>query len=212
MKALVSLTVIGALCAILLAGTHAFTSDAIQANRTTHAWRIAFDLTGGAFPTLDLHWDADQVLLPNGFVLRRATVNGYAGAVEMLAAFQPGADGTRELAGVRITRHRETPGLGDFIDTAKSPWIHQFAERPPEQVDAVTGATITSEAVQRGVLALLQPAEPRLPVDGFRSQDGRSPLPAGDEPGPRPRPGARAPGPARHYAAPPPPLQPGAGS
>ena len=168
MKSLVSLAIIGALCALLLAGTHRFTTGSIQANREAHAWRVAFDLTGGAFPTEDLQWEGDRLELTNGFVLRRGTVNGYAGAIELLAAFRPTAGGIGSLAGVRVTRHRETPGLGDFVDTAKSTWILQFANRRPDRVDAVTGATITSEAVKRGVLALLQTTEPRPPAGNSR--------------------------------------------
>ena len=166
MKPLVSLTAIGALCAVLLAGAHGFTADAIRANREAHAWRVAFDLAGGKFPTADLRWDGDRLDLPNGVRLRRSSVNGYAGPIELLAAFRPDRDGTGALAGVRVTGHRETPGLGDFIDTARSPWILQFSDRPPQNVDAVTGATITSEAVKRGVSALLRPAAEPLPPHG----------------------------------------------
>ena len=105
---------------------------------------------------------------PTDSCLRRSSVNGYAGAIDLLAAFRPDAHGTETLAGVRVTGHRETPGLGDFIDTARSPWILQFGARRPERVDAVTGATVTSEAVKRGVLALLQTArsQPSSDVSG----------------------------------------------
>lgn len=177
MKPLISLTAIGALCAVLLAGTHTCTRDAIRANRDAHAWRVAFELSGGTFPTADLHWEGDRLDLPNGDALRRASVNGYAGTIEMLAAFKPGDDGMQALAGVRVTKHQETPGLGDFIDTARSPWILQFSDRPPQQVDAVTGATITSEAVKRGALALLQAAgEPVRPdAAGVPTEPAASP-------------------------------------
>ena len=166
MKPLVSLTAIGALCAILLAGAHRFTADDIRANREAHAWRVAFDLAGGEFPTADLRWDGDRLDLPNGVRLRRSSVNGYAGEIEFLAAFRPDRDGTGALAGVRVTGHRETPGLGDFIDTARSPWILQFSDRSPEDVDAVTGATITSEALKRAVSGLLQPVAEQLAPRG----------------------------------------------
>ncbi|MDE0063446.1 MAG: FMN-binding protein, partial [Gammaproteobacteria bacterium] len=152
---------IGALCALLLAGTHRLTADDIRANRDAHAWRVAFDLVGAEFPTAGLHWDGDRLDLPDGVRLLRSSINGYAGEIEFIAAFRPGRNGANSLAGVRVTGHRETPGLGDFIDTARSPWIHRFSGRQPEEVDAVTGATITSEAVKRGVSALLRSmAEP----------------------------------------------------
>ena len=69
------------------------------------------------------------------------------------------------LAGVRVTRHAETPGLGDPIETRRSDWIHGFEGRrlgeDPDrkwqvradggQFDQFTGATITPRAVVRAV-------------------------------------------------------------
>ena len=170
MKPLASLAAIGAFCALLLAGTHRFTAGDIQANRDANAWRVAFELVGSEFPTADLRWDGDRLDLPDGVRLQRSSVNGYAGEIEFLAAFRPGRHNSGAIAGVRVIRHRETPGLGDFIDTAHSPWILQFSDRPPNQVDAVTGATITSEAVKRGVSALLGPVANPIPPAGAGSQ------------------------------------------
>lgn len=173
MKPLLNLAAIGALCALLLAGAHRFTAGDIRANRDAHAWRVAFDLAGAEFSTEGLRWNGGCLELPDGVRLERSSVQGYAGEIEFLAAFRTEPDGTHAVAGVRITRHRETPGLGDFIDTVRSPWIHQFSHSAPEEVDAVTGATITSQAVKRGVSALLLPGtEPSHPA-------GRCPDPAG---------------------------------
>jgi len=72
-----------------------------------------------------------------------------------MAAF----DGQGRLLGARVTGHRETPGLGDFIDLDTSPWMLRFADTKPLAVDAVSGATITSEAVKRGVQQMLDAAE-----------------------------------------------------
>jgi electron transport complex protein RnfG len=74
------------------------------------------------------------------------------------------------VAGVRVTQHRETPGLGDYIDIRKDknrkrPWITQFNgvsfdRVPPEQwrvkkdggaFDQVTGATVSARAVTNAV-------------------------------------------------------------
>ena len=63
--------------------------------------------------------------------------------------------------GLRVVAHKETPGLGDKIDLAKSDWILDFngksltnpdsegwAPTPDGgQFDAFTGATITPRAV-----------------------------------------------------------------
>jgi electron transport complex protein RnfG len=70
---------------------------------------------------------------------------------------------------VRAIRHKETPGLGDFIDTSKSRWIEVFSGRGPNTdgadlalrkdggaIDHVTGATITSRAVTNAVANALE--------------------------------------------------------
>ncbi len=85
--------------------------------------------------------------------------NGYSGAIDMLVGIR--RDGT--VAAVRITRHRETPGLGDGIDRSRSDWITQFDNtslNKPENwavrkdggnFDQLTGATITPRAVVKAV-------------------------------------------------------------
>ena len=149
-KPLVSLVGISLVCAVLLATTRAQTADSIHANREAQTWRLAFDLVG-AFATTNLDFASDILILENGRRLVRGTVAGYAGDIGLLAAL----DEQQRLIGVRVTRHNETPGLGDFIDVQRNPWILQFGERPLPSVDSVTGATITSLAVMRGVRRLL---------------------------------------------------------
>jgi electron transport complex protein RnfG len=85
--------------------------------------------------------------------------NGYNGAIKMLVGIQ--RDG--QIAAVRVIKHRETPGLGDGIDTARGDWILQFDHSSlnhPERwgvkkdggsFDQLTGATITPRAVVAAV-------------------------------------------------------------
>ena len=86
---------------------------------------------------------------------------GYGG--EMIVLIGVDAKGT--LLGARVIRHKETPGLGDKIELAKSPWIRDFEGKslespPPEQwavkkdggvFDQFAGATITPRAVVKAV-------------------------------------------------------------
>lgn len=97
---------------------------------------------------------ADRVV---AVVLEPVAPGGYAGPIRLLVAIRP--DGT--VLGVRVTEHRETPGLGDAIDARKSGWIERFAGkalgRPPADrwsvrkdggdFDQFTGATVTPRAV-----------------------------------------------------------------
>jgi electron transport complex protein RnfG len=94
---------------------------------------------------------------PVAVVLEPVAPDGYSGDIRLLIAIAP--DGT--VLGVRAVAHRETPGLGDFIDTRKSNWIERFmgksTRNPPlaawrvrkdgGDFDQYTGATITSRAV-----------------------------------------------------------------
>lgn len=99
---------------------------------------------------------------PVALVFEAVATDGYAGPIRLLLAV--GNDG--RLLAVRVTRHKETPGLGDYIDPKKDrnktrPWIEQFAnlgfdQIPAErwrvkkdggQFDQRAGATISARAV-----------------------------------------------------------------
>lgn len=87
--------------------------------------------------------------------------DGYSGDIRLLVGIS--AEGT--LTGVRVLNHRETPGLGDAIETRRSDWILQFGglslENPAPsrwavrkdggQFDQFAGATITPRAVVKAV-------------------------------------------------------------
>jgi len=99
---------------------------------------------------------------PVALVFEAAALNGYSGEIRLILAVQ--ADG--RLAAVRVTQHKETPGLGDYIDPKKDknkaqPWItqfngHNFSDTPREKwrvkkdggvFDQHIGATISARAV-----------------------------------------------------------------
>lgn len=95
-----------------------------------------------------------------GAVFRRAG-RGYGGDIEILMA----VDARGTVLGVRVLKHKETPGLGDKIEAAKASWIEGFAGKelghPPAEkwavkkdggvFDAFAGATITPRAVVKAV-------------------------------------------------------------
>ena len=98
---------------------------------------------------------------PVAVLLNVVAPDGYSGAIRLLIAIS--AEGA--VLGVRVLEHRETPGLGDFIESRRSGWIGQFTGRslgnpPPSRwqvgkdggdFDSFTGATVTSRAVVRAV-------------------------------------------------------------
>ena len=62
---------------------------------------------------------------PTAVILQVTAPDGYSGSIQLLVGVL--ADG--KLAGVRAIHHRETPGLGDKVDLAKSPWVLTFTGR-----------------------------------------------------------------------------------
>jgi len=110
-------------------------------------------------------WLARRGGVFTGVVLEAVAPDGYSGDITLLI----GIDASGTVTGVRVTAHRETPGLGDYIDRAKSAWIDQFAGKSlnaPEakhwkvakdggHFDARAGATITPRAVVKAVKSAL---------------------------------------------------------
>ena len=99
---------------------------------------------------------------PAALVIEAAAPDGYSGRIGLLLAVQ--ASG--ELLAVRVSEHRETPGLGDYIEPKKDknkaqPWITQFSNLGFDNVprdkwrvkkdggrfDQRAGATISARAV-----------------------------------------------------------------
>lgn len=98
---------------------------------------------------------------PSALLVRHITPKGYSGNIDVLTA----VDRQGLISGVRVTRHEETPGLGDKVELAKSAWVTTFngvqveGETDPKmnvkkdggQFDSFTGATITPRAVVTSV-------------------------------------------------------------
>lgn len=111
---------------------------------------------------------------PVALVFEAVAPDGYAGKIKLIVAVR--ADG--QVAGVRVTQHKETPGLGDYVEVKKDknkahPWITQFTGMSLAQVaegqwkvkkdggsiDYHAGATITPRAVSKAVLKAVKWAE-----------------------------------------------------
>lgn len=103
---------------------------------------------------------------PAAVIFEAAAPDGYAGRIRLLIAIR--ADGT--VAGVRVTQHKETPGLGDYIEPKKDrnkvrPWITQFngmslattndkawrVIKDGGRLEYYAGATISARAIARAV-------------------------------------------------------------
>ena len=176
------------LFAIVTVGLVAFTQQSTvdriaQAERQARVDALAQILPDGSYDNalLDSQRELQHALLgprpvpvwvgtlqdqPSAVILQVVAPDGYSGAIHLLIGIL--ADG--RLSGVRVISHKETPGLGDRIELAKSPWIRGFDGKSlnqPEasgwavkkdggQFDQFAGATITPRAVVKAVHQALQ--------------------------------------------------------
>lgn len=171
----VALGAFGLVTAGVVALTYQLTSEQIERNEKA----VAIAAVQTVLPAHDNDLLAEQMTLPadlqlgwdEPFVVTLAKQNnqlvglavpvrardGYSGPIDMVLGIDPA--GT--ITGLRVVKHKETPGLGDKIDLAKSDWIldfngtslaaperDQWAPKPDGGAfDAFTGATITPRAV-----------------------------------------------------------------
>ncbi len=91
------------------------------------------------------------------YLIEHTYPKGYNGNIRLLTGIRI----DKKLLGVRVITHKETPGLGDKIETRKSNWIKQFSglslsnptqnnwkvRRDGGVFNAFTGATITPRAI-----------------------------------------------------------------
>jgi len=134
------------------------------------------EMLSSLFPAMD-SFNYDQAsgtytILANGEPIGHAFMavgHGYGGPIEILVGIKPD---NHALQGIKIISQQETPGLGAKITTPS--FLKQFEDLPVDkielsrnggQVDAITGATISSTAVVRAV---------KEAVERFLKQEGKA--------------------------------------
>lgn len=176
-----SLVLLAALGAALIAVTDQLTRKRVAENEAAQIMKVlgallpeggydnsphldVITLTGAELPGSNAVLQVYRARLagePVTAILTMIAPDGYVGSIRLLVGIR--ADGT--ISGVRVLEHRETPGLGDNIETARSDWIRVFDGRsivdPPPAAwltrrdggdfDQISGATVTSRAVIEAV-------------------------------------------------------------
>lgn len=125
-------------------------------------------------------------------IAAEAGASGYADVVRILYAWDPGK---QAVTGMGVIGMRETPGIGDKIITDQA-FLDNFAaldarlngdgsalanpikavkhgtKRNPWEIDAISGATVTSKAVAKGIHDSAQRLLPKLTpqLDTLRSK------------------------------------------
>jgi electron transport complex protein RnfG len=172
---------LAAVCTMLVAATHSVTAPRIAANEQAYLEQslkpvlegVQYDglLSGstieiqpphelpGKAPVTIYRVYADEAPVAALFVVTAR--DGFSGPIRLLVGVA--ADG--RITGARVLAHRETPGLGDLIDSDKSDWIQQFTGRSLDEpqtadwaikrdggvFDQLTGASITPRAVIKAI-------------------------------------------------------------
>ena len=160
----VTLLLICAAVAAVLAGVNAITKDkiaAIQVQKTQDA--IAVVLPGAVgVEEIPVTGDAGIVTAvyaaDAGYAVQVAP-NGFDGAVTMMVGVAEG-----KVTGISVISHTETPGLGAVAaannakgEAFRSQFVGQSGVLAVgDQIDGMSGATITSKAVVTGVNAALE--------------------------------------------------------
>ena len=160
-------TLLALTCAFFLAFTHQLTQETIKSNQRHYEERVLREMVNGAeveksISGYNVFRNETQIGTIEPFMTRR----GYNGEIDLLMALTlKSLTQDREIISVRVTHHEETPGIGDKIEPDVSSWIHQFAGKsaldtdwtlfPKGDVDAISGATITSRAVTNAIAEVL---------------------------------------------------------
>lgn len=163
-----TLLLICAVVAAVLAGVNAITKDkiaAINAQKTTDAIAAVLPDAGSA-TALETYQDPSGLVTAvyeseTGYAIEVAP-SGFGGTVSMMV----GVDRAGQVLGVRVISHSETAGLGAVAaaSTAKGQsFREQFigtsgilaVSKDGGSIDSISGATITSRAVTEGVNAAI---------------------------------------------------------
>ena len=177
----ITLAVIAAICTALVALTYRLTAERIVANEQAWLERSLQPALSGLFydsgvteskiiipPPHELPGSETAIIYrvyaedaPVAALFIVSARDGYAGPIRILA----GIDTMGVVTGVHVLAHRETPGLGDRVESTKSDWVKQFNGRSlldPEptgwaikgdggQFDQLTGASVTPRAIIKAI-------------------------------------------------------------
>lgn len=165
LKPALTLFVICLVVTALLAGTNLLTKDQIakQALLTAEESRKVVLADADAFEVSGGYYTGTAGGTVVGYVFE-TEAKGYGGTVKVMTGIS--ADG--KITGVVILEHGETPGLGANAERAS--FTDQYKQTAPEggvtlvknkapaegEVEALTGATITSRAVTNAVNAAIE--------------------------------------------------------
>lgn len=177
-RLILTLGVAGLLSGLALVGIYEVTLPRIQANHAAALQKAVFQVLPGTASFKRLAWDGSSLVEDESAPTDQAIFAGYDAGGALTGFAMPGAgpgfqDTIRVLygfdpvkqriVGFQVLESRETPGLGDkiFKDAAFQENFRSLAVAPEiklvktgarsadNEVDGITGATISSKAITR---------------------------------------------------------------
>lgn len=171
------LLLISLIAALSLGYVNEITEDKIAEQRAlaNERARKAVSSEADTFNEIDIS-DIEDALVVEGFeaikdemvvgYIFKTIPKGYGGSLEVIV----GIDNNGTISGVRIGSHTETPGLGakatdeTFYNQYENMSANQMisvskTQSSDTEIQAISGATITSEAVTRGVNSAIKAYE-----------------------------------------------------
>ncbi len=163
-KMIIALTILGLISAVLLAYVYQWTLPIITEQNLQEEEKAVFAVLPGAEDYKKIN--KDGYIFYEGFDKSGARVGvatmleggGFQGMITLMVGTDPESG---KIYGIRVLQHQETPGLGanitgenyqrNFVD--KPFGDYQVVKRPvdqqeePYKVEAISGATISSEKV-----------------------------------------------------------------
>ncbi len=185
LRAMVS---VGLLCGLLIAGAFLVTRPVIERNLAEAMQRAIFEVLSNAETTRSFRWQPDGGFLPAedgggadgplvhvgydaggalvGIAIEAAGM-GYQDVIRILYGYSPAESA---VVGMQVLESRETPGLGDRIETDEAfranfealdvrldaaaeaianpiVAVKSGEKTSPWEIDGITGATISAEAI-----------------------------------------------------------------
>ncbi len=204
MRLVLTLAIAGLVSGVAIIGIYESTLPTITANKAQELREAVFKVLPGVSRMQQLVWrDGALVASESRGKDEQAVYGGYDNAGVFVGYAIPGAGpgfqdtigllygyapGRRQVLGMEVLESRETPGLGDKIykDAAFVGSFSALAMEPqivavkkgtssePNEIDAITGATISSKAVVRIINETHVEWSTRLPPAGSEPALGDS--------------------------------------
>jgi len=190
-----SLGIAGFLSGLIIIGIYIATLPTIKENKAREMREAVFRVLPGVTQLQKLEYDGQRVVLKQddkddentfyagydkegkfiGYALA-SEGPGFQDTISLLVGYKPAL---HKVVGMWVLESRETPGLGDkiykdhdfvanFDDVATEPPIvavKKGSKSKPNEIDAITGATISSKAVVRIINEGIARWDERLPRD-----------------------------------------------